>query len=115
MNISNQGTPLRSSAQPIPASAVGEIILRAPAASITSIAGIDSEQLRLLLDNSEQKTDNRLALFLPLSPHPTAEMLIEQNVGDLAKTALQMWPVWYTNVDFANVATTPLDARQLAL
>ena len=97
-----QDRPLNSPNLPT-ADAVAEIILRAPASAIISLAGVKSERLRLLLDHADGTPDRRRALFLSLNGTPSAEEIAEQVLNSLADTALQMWPVWWSTVSFADI------------
>jgi hypothetical protein len=87
----------------IPADAVPDHVLRAPASGIVALAGIDSERLRLLLDHADVPMGERRALFLSLNGMPNAKKIVEQAVDALADTALRMWPVWYSGVSFADI------------
>jgi hypothetical protein len=93
-----QQAHLNSSVLKIPAAAVADIILQAPASGVISLAGINSEQLRLLLDHADVVADTRRALFLSLTGTSSAEAIVERTADALARTAQQMWPVWYSNV-----------------
>jgi hypothetical protein len=97
-----QHAPLNPPDLKIPADAVADIILRAPAGVIT-LTGIDSEQLRLLLNHADVTTEERRALFLSLGGMQSAEAIVERTVDALADTSLQMWPVWYSSVSFADI------------
>lgn len=48
----------------IPVDAVADYILRASASGIIALIGIDSDQLRVLLDHTEVAAGHRRALFL---------------------------------------------------
>ena len=98
-----QHAPLNSPNLKIPAHAVADMILRARASGIITLAGIESERLRLLLDHTDVTTDGRQALFLALSGTPSAEAIVERTVDALADTALRIWPVWYNSVTFADI------------
>jgi hypothetical protein len=39
---------------------------------------------------------------MPLKPAILSEQIVEQVIDLLADTALQMWPVWFTDVDFGD-------------
>jgi very-short-patch-repair endonuclease len=90
------------------ADAVAEMILRAPASAVISLAGINREHLRLLLDHADVLPDGRRALFLSLKDSPSAEGFAEQTVDLLADTALQMWPVWWNSASFADIRVDTL-------
>ncbi len=98
-----QQAPLNSSDLKIPADAVAAFILRAPASGVVALTGIDSERLRLLLDHADVTTGERRALFLSLNGMQNAETIVERTVDALADTALQMWPIWYSSVSFADI------------
>jgi hypothetical protein len=90
------------------ADAVVDIILQAPASQVIALTGINSEHLRSLLNQSDVTAEKRQALFLSLSRIPSAEGIVEQTIDLLAETALQMWPVWYSSVSFADIRNDTL-------
>jgi len=82
-------------------------------ASVVAIAGIDSEDLRHLLDQGGPATESRRVLFLPIEPAPSTEALVEQISDRLANTALRLWPLWFKGVtlsQFRNDALSRLAA-----
>jgi very-short-patch-repair endonuclease len=92
----------------IPVDAVAEYILRAPASGIVALIGIDSDQLRVLLDHTEVAQGRRRALFLSFDRLQNAAMIVERTMDALADTAMQMWPVWYSSVSFADLGNDTL-------
>jgi hypothetical protein len=98
-----QQAPLNSPDLKVPADAVADIILRAPTSGVVTLTGIDSEQLRLLLNHADVTAEERRALFLSLGGMQSAEAIVERTVDALADTSLQMWPVWYSSVSFADI------------
>jgi very-short-patch-repair endonuclease len=77
-----------------------EIVFGALTGSIIVIAGAPADQILLALDEADRSHDDRLALFVPLKSATSAEQIVEQIADVLAETALRVWPVWFTDVDF---------------
>ena len=98
-----QQAPLNSPDLKIPSGTVADFILRAPASGVVALTGIDSHHLRLLLDQADVAAAERRALFVSLNGMQNAEIIVERTVDTLADTALQMWPVWYNSVTFADI------------
>jgi hypothetical protein len=92
----------------LPVDAVCDDILRAPASGIVALVGVDSDQLRVLLDHTEVAAGDRRALFLSLGRMQNADTIVERTVDALADTALRMWPVWYSSVSFADIGDDTL-------
>jgi hypothetical protein len=92
----------------LPVDAVADYILRASASGIVALVGIDSDQLRVLLDHTEVATGDRRALFLSFDGLKNADTIVERTVDALADTALQMWPDWYSSVSFADIRNDTL-------
>jgi very-short-patch-repair endonuclease len=90
-----------SLAQSLPRCEAATFVLRAPERTVLSLDGIDHEGLRILLDEVEPERDNRRALFARLAPALTTEEILEQVIQLFAETALQLWPMWFTDVNFA--------------
>ena len=89
----------------LPLDGVADYILRAPASGIVALIGIDSDQLRVMLDHTEVAQGRRRALFLSFDGLKNADTIVERTVDALADTALQMWPDWYSSVSFADIGT----------
>jgi hypothetical protein len=102
------GPPRRNSAsrfdttsgQKLPKDAAAALVLGAPAGSVLALSGIDGESLRMLLDQVEPQQCARRALFTRIAAAPTAEAIVERIIDLLAETALRLWPVWFTDVNF---------------
>jgi very-short-patch-repair endonuclease len=80
---------------------VADIVLNATPGAVLVLAGLDSSLLRRLIDGSESKPDSPRALFTRILRAQTTEMAIQQLTDQLADTAQRLWPVWFTNVNFA--------------
>jgi very-short-patch-repair endonuclease len=80
---------------------VAEFIFRVPIGSVVVLGGISSAKLREVIDQSEDASSDRPALFVPLSPCGSVEAYVEQVIAALAKTALHLWPSWFSGVSFA--------------
>ncbi len=98
LNTSRQQTSLNASESNLLVKAVPDFILRAPAAGIVALAGIDSDRLRLLLNQTEVVGEERRALFLSLNGMQNTDAIVERTVDALADTATRMWPIWYSIV-----------------
>ena len=85
-----------------PAKEIAAIVFGVVAGSVSAVAGTTCEELLLALDNSDFDRDNRRALSVPLKQATSAEQIVEQVTDMLAETALRMWPMWFTDVDFGN-------------
>ena len=93
-----QQRSLNSADLTLPVDAVPDFILRAPASGIVAITGVDSDRLRVLLNNTEVAAGDRRALFLSFDGLNSADAMVERAVDALADTALRMWPVWYSSL-----------------
>jgi very-short-patch-repair endonuclease len=80
--------------------AVSEFVLGAPKGVVVALGGIDSESLRVLLDQVEPEQYGRRALFLRIKLAQTTEAIVEQVIDLLAETARRLWPSWFTDVSF---------------
>jgi hypothetical protein len=98
-----QQTSLNSPDLKLPVDAVPDFILRTPASGIVALIGINSDQLRVVLNHTEVAAGDRRALFLSLDRKQNANTIVEQTVDTLADTALRMWPVWYSSSSFADI------------
>jgi very-short-patch-repair endonuclease len=87
---------------------VADIVFSAASGSVIAVAGITSEQILVALDNSDRGPNDRLALFIPLMPATSAEQIVEQVSDLLAETALRVWPLWYTEVNFSDCRSDTL-------
>ncbi len=87
----------------LPVEAVPGFLLRAPASGIVALTGIHSDRLRVLLNHTEVAAGDRRALFLSFDGLNSADAMVERAVDALADAALQMWPVWYSSVSFADI------------
>ena len=59
-------------------------------------------QARAALDAVEPVPSGRRALLARIAAAPTTEAIIERVIDDLAETARLIWPIWFTNVSFAD-------------
>jgi very-short-patch-repair endonuclease len=78
---------------------IADFVFRAPKGSIISLGGTDAGTLRMLLNDAEPVNDCRV-LFMRLQPALSVESYVEQVVRHMAETALCLWPVWFTDVNF---------------
>jgi hypothetical protein len=92
----------------LPMSAAAEFVLNAPEGSVLALGGMDSESLRVLLDQAEPVPNRRRVLFTRLEPGPTAESIVEQFLDVLAETARRLWPLWFTDLSFAECRSDTL-------
>jgi hypothetical protein len=63
---------------------------------------------RVLFDEVEPAPNRRRVLFARLDPATTTESIVEQVVDLLAETARRMWPLWFTDVSFAECRSDTL-------
>jgi Protein of unknown function (DUF559) len=108
LNTSRQQTSLSPSEPKFSVNAIPDFILRAPASGIVALAGIDSDRLRLLLNQTEVAGEERRALFLSLNGMQNADTIVERTVDALADTATRLWPVWYNSLSFADIRNDTL-------
>src|ERR1700741_2338773 len=102
MSKSLQAIPDSADALPeLPKTAVAEFVLGTVEGSVLVLSGIDSEGLRAILDAVEPGESDRRALFARIAPAPTAEAITEQVINVLVETARRLWPIWFSNVSFA--------------
>jgi very-short-patch-repair endonuclease len=78
---------------------VATFVLRARAGAVATLAGIDGDALRLLVDQAEP--DGRRVLFVRLAAAPTAEAVVEQMIQVLAETTRGLWPIWFGDLDLS--------------
>ena len=96
-----QTSPLRvtDTSEILASGEIADFVFRAPKGSIISLGGTDAGTLRILLNDAEPVNDCRV-LFMRLQPALSVESYVEQAVGHMAETALCLWPVWFTDVNF---------------
>jgi very-short-patch-repair endonuclease len=82
-------------------SAVADIALGATPGAVLVLAGMDGALLRRLIDQVETTANSPRALFAQISRAQTAEAAVHQLADQLADIALRLWPVWFTDVSFA--------------
>src|SRR5450759_1045813 len=88
--------------------AVADYVLGARAGSVVALGGINIETLRFRLDQVDFKPQDRRVLFTCIEAAPTTDEIVEQVVDLLAETALRLWPLWFTDVSFAECRSDPL-------
>jgi very-short-patch-repair endonuclease len=81
--------------------AVAGTVLGAMPGTVLVLAGLDSVQLRQSIDQVETPLDCPRALFAQVSRAQTPEAAVHQLADQLAEIALRLWPVWFTDVSFA--------------
>jgi very-short-patch-repair endonuclease len=92
----------------LPVHAVTGFVLGAPAGSVLALAGIGSESLRALLDRAEAVPGDRCVLFAKIEAAPTSETIVDQTIDVLADTARRLWPIWYSDKNFADCGSDTL-------
>jgi len=93
---------LKSSTGPqLRMAATAEFVFGAPMGSVLALGGVDGVSLRALLDQVDDDPDRRRALLMRIEPASAAEAIVERVIDLLADTALRLWPVWFTDVSFA--------------
>jgi very-short-patch-repair endonuclease len=80
---------------------ITDVVFSAAPGTVLALAGATAEQVLSILENADRDREGRLALFVPIRPVASAEQIVDQVTDTLAGTALRMWPVWFTDVDFA--------------
>ena len=69
--------------------------------SVVALGGIDGVSLRALIDQVDHESGQRRALLMRIEPASAAETTVERVIDLLADIALRLWPVWFTDVSFA--------------
>lgn len=80
---------------------IADVVLSAPAGAVLVLAGLDRAALLRLIDQAEAQPNSPRALFLRISRAQTTEAVVQQLTDQLAETAQRLWPVWFTDVSFA--------------
>jgi very-short-patch-repair endonuclease len=89
-------------------SAVAGIVLGATPGKVLVLAGPDGALLRRLIDQAEPQPNFPRALFAQISRAQTAEAAMHQLADQLADLARLLWPMWFTDVSFAECGTDVL-------
>jgi very-short-patch-repair endonuclease len=87
---------------------IADIVLNANPGTVLVLAGPDATLLHRLIDQVEPKPDSPRALFTQISYAQTTETVIQQIIDQLAETARRLWPVWFTDVSFAECGSDGL-------
>ncbi|MGH6840567.1 MAG: endonuclease domain-containing protein [Methylocella sp.] len=90
-----------TSEQTLLSSQAAQFVFHAPGGSVVTLGGIDGAALREMVDQAEHIPDDRRVLFVRLRPAASVEAYVEQVIAILAETAMRLWPVWFTDVNFA--------------
>jgi very-short-patch-repair endonuclease len=93
---------------PIQQISIAELALYARPGSVSVLAGLDGAALHRLIDQVEVKPDSPRALFAQLSGAQTTDAAVHQLTDQLADLARRLWPVWFTDVTFAECRPDPL-------
>jgi hypothetical protein len=86
---------------PVKRSRLAETALGVSPGTVLVLAGLESDLLRRLLDQAEPKPESPRALFARISPAPTTDALVQQVIDLLADTVFRLWPIWFTDINFA--------------
>jgi hypothetical protein len=104
-------TGAETSGQILPLGLAARFVFSAPAGSVVSLSGIDVAALRELVDKTEEIPLDRRALFLRFQPTATVEAYVEQAIATLAETAVRLWPIRFTDLNFAMCGDDTLGRR----
>ncbi|WP_454652632.1 endonuclease domain-containing protein [Bradyrhizobium liaoningense] len=80
---------------------IGQLVLDSDRGVISVLAGVDAAELHRAIDQVEVGPTSPRALFIRLSGVQTTEAAVRQLTDQLADTARRLWPVWFTDVSFA--------------
>jgi hypothetical protein len=80
---------------------VANIVLNATPGAVLVLAGLDGSLLHRLIDCVESEENSPRALFTRVSRAQTPDAVIQQLTDQLADTAQRLWPIWFTDVSFA--------------
>src|SRR5262245_41310354 len=76
---------------------------------VRSFVGIDFEAALLRLENTMVAAQQRVVLMKRLESFSSVDALIAEVLTTLAQTALQLWPVWYSDLNFGELRFPILD------
>ncbi|HEY0331647.1 MAG TPA: DUF559 domain-containing protein [Rhodopseudomonas sp.] len=88
--------------------------MAARAGAVLALAGFDGAALRRQLDQVEADGGARRVLFARVTPAPSAEAIVAQIIGLFADTVQRLWPVWFTDVSFAECKNDKLGRLAVA-
>jgi len=91
--------------------AIARFILEAAVGTVSTIGGVDPEDLRAIMDEVEPDPATNRVILIQLIPAATAEAIVEQIIAFLAEIARRLWPVWYADADFSICQNNPLGHR----
>jgi hypothetical protein len=97
-----------SSAQKLQLAATAEFLFSTPMGSVLALGGIDGVSLRALLDQVDHGPDHQRALLVRIESASAAEEIVERVIDLLADTALRLWPLWFTDISFAECRSDTL-------
>ena len=97
-----------SPAQKLQSAATAEFLFSTPMGSVLALGGIDGVSLRGLLDQVDHGPDHQRALLVRIEPASAAEEIVERVIDLLADTALRLWPLWFTDISFAECRSDTL-------
>lgn len=80
---------------------IGQLVLDSDRGVISVLAGMDAAELHRSIDQVEIGPNSPRALFIRLSEVQTTDAAVRQLTDQLADTARRLWPIWYTDVSFA--------------
>jgi very-short-patch-repair endonuclease len=89
-------------------SSFSSAILALAPREIRAFIGIAFETAQVLLEQPPDSQAQPMFLMKRLDAVPPPEALIADLLNILAQTALRMWPVWYTDVDFGSIGLSAL-------
>jgi hypothetical protein len=90
-----------SPAQKLQSAATAEFLFSTPMGSVLALGGIDGVSLRALLDQVDHGPDHQRALLVRIESASAAEEIVERVIDLLADIALRLWPLWFTDISFA--------------
>jgi hypothetical protein len=79
---------------------VAEFVFGAPEGSVLALGGVETERVRIFLNQIDPDCGGRRVLFTRIGAAPSTDAIVEQFIGVLAETARRLWPVWFTDVRF---------------
>ena len=87
---------------------VGTALLAIPAGRAEALFGLDFAQVQQIVPALGAAAGRRVVLMQRFHRVPGAEELIDAVLATLATIAARMWPVWYTDIDFADLRPADL-------
>jgi hypothetical protein len=81
---------------------LAEIVLGTAPGTVLALGGLEGASLRRWIDQAEAAPQSPRVLFARIVPAATTEAIVEQVIALFSNTVHRLWPMWFTDVSFAN-------------